>query len=93
MDFLDVVVEGGDITMRLEEVHVGAGSPMVRCALRESGIGKETGAIIIGIQSADGRPRVDRSAGTSIASVVIEEGMFSSLLVMKVTSNPSKRSL
>jgi voltage-gated potassium channel len=74
MDFLDVVVDGGDITMRLEEVHVGVRSPMVGCALRESGIGRETGAIIIGIQSADGQPRVDRSAGASIASVVIVEG-------------------
>ncbi len=74
MDFLDVVVEGGDITMRLEEVHVGAASPMVGCALRESGIGGETGAIIIGIQSADGQPRVDRTAGATIASVVIDEG-------------------
>ena len=60
--------------MRLEEVHVGPGSPMVGCALRESGIGHETGAITIGIQSADGRPRVDRSGGATIASVEIEEG-------------------
>ena len=74
MNFLDVVVEGGDVTMRLEEVAVGPGCDMVGKALRDSGIGKRTGAIIIGIHGPDGHARVDRTSDTPLSTVVIEEG-------------------
>lgn len=74
MNFLDVVVEGGDVTMRLEEVKVGSACDMVGKALRDSGIGKRTGAIIVGIQGKDGTARVDRTSDTPLSTVVIEEG-------------------
>ena len=73
MNFLDVVVEGGDVTMRLEEVSVGAGSDMVGKALRDSGIGQRTGAIIIGIHGHDGHARGDRTSETPLSTVVINE--------------------
>jgi voltage-gated potassium channel len=74
MNFLDVVVEGGDVTMRLEEVTVRGGCDLVGKALRDSGIGKRTGAIIIGIHGRDGNARVDRTSETPLSTVVIEEG-------------------
>ncbi|MCZ6633179.1 MAG: NAD-binding protein [bacterium] len=74
VDFLDVVVEGGDVTMRMEEVVVGAGSPMVGKALRESGIGQKTQAIILGILGPDGKTRTRGSEMATLASVVLQEG-------------------
>ena len=74
MNFLDVVVEGGDVSMRLEEVTVQSGCDMVGKALRDSGIGKRTGAIIVGIQGTDGEARGDRTSDTPLSTVVIKEG-------------------
>ena len=74
MNFLDVVVEGGDVTLRLEEVTVTPDSEMVGKALRDSGIGKHTAAIIVGIHGKDGQARVDRTSNTPLSTVVIEEG-------------------
>ncbi len=74
MNFLDVVVEGGDVAMRLEEVRVAAGSAMVGKELAASGIGKQTGAVIVGIHGPDGSPRVDRRADTPLSTVLLREG-------------------
>jgi voltage-gated potassium channel len=74
MNFLDVVVDGGDVAMRLEEVRVGTGCDMVGKTLRDSGIGNKTSAIIIGIQRSDGLAHMDRTSDTPLATVVIDEG-------------------
>lgn len=74
VDFLDVAMEQRDMSMRMEEVRIAAQSPMVGKALRESGIGKQTGAIIIGIHGPDGRTRIDDSEAKSLAMVVLREG-------------------
>ena len=74
VNFLDVMVEGGNLAMRLEEVAVGAGSPLVDKQLRESGIGQQTGAIIVGILGPDGKTRVNPSETAAISRVVLKEG-------------------
>ena len=58
MDFLDVVMDGGEVSMRMEEVRVRSESPLLGKSLRDSEIGKYTGAKIIGIQGPDGRTRM-----------------------------------
>ena len=60
--------------MRLEEVTVSERSSMVGKALRDSGIGKQTGAIIIGISGSDGKQRVDRTSDTPLSTVLIQSG-------------------
>lgn len=72
MNFLDVVVEGGYVPPRLEEVVLGAGSHRVGCELRASGIGSQMGAIILGVHSADGWSHVNRAGGEPVSRVVIE---------------------
>jgi K+/H+ antiporter YhaU regulatory subunit KhtT len=47
---------------------------MVGKALRDSGIGNQTGAIIIGIHDPDGSTRVDESGLKSISAIVLDEG-------------------
>ncbi len=74
VNFLDVVVAGGDVSMRLEEVRVGASSALVGKHLREANIGQETGAIVVGIHGSDGQPRVDPSAAATLSTVTIHEG-------------------
>jgi K+/H+ antiporter YhaU regulatory subunit KhtT len=58
----------------LEEVRVGASSALVGKHLREANIGQETGAIVVGIHGADGRPRVDPSAAATLSTATIHEG-------------------
>jgi voltage-gated potassium channel len=74
MNFLDVVVEGGDVAMRLEEVLVKEGSPLIGKRLRETGIGQQTGAIIVGIQGPDERGRINPAGHAVLSSVVLSAG-------------------
>jgi voltage-gated potassium channel len=76
VNFLDIVVEGVggvDIPMRLEEVRLFKESPIVGHSLRDAGIGKCTGALILAIHGPGGRTRVNPTSTTSIASVEIKE--------------------
>ena len=74
MDFLDVVMDGGEVSMRMEEVRVLSESPLLGKSLRDSEIGKHTGAKIIGIHGPDGRTRMDQSENASLSSIVLQEG-------------------
>lgn len=73
VDFLDVVVGKGDAAMRLEQFHVDEGSPLVGKQLKDADIGQQTGAIVVGIQGPDGKPRGDPAAPTGISGVTIQE--------------------
>ena len=72
VDFLDVVVGEGDAAMRLEQFHVGEGSPLAGKQLKETDIGQRTGAIIVGIQRPDGKPGVVPAASAGLAGVTIQ---------------------
>ena len=76
VNFLDIIVEGVggvDVPMRLEEVRIEEGSPLVDKTLRESGVGQSTGALIVGIHGAGGRTRVNPTSTSSIASARLRE--------------------
>ena len=76
VNFLDIVVEGVEGVeeqMRLEEVRLFKESPIVGHSLRDAGIGKCTGALILAIHGPGGRTRVNPTSTTSIASVEIRE--------------------
>jgi voltage-gated potassium channel len=74
VNFLDVAMEQRNMSMRMEEVRITRESARVGKALRDSGLGKQTGAIIIGIHGPDGHTRVDDSETKSLSSVVFQEG-------------------
>ena len=74
VDFLDVVMDGGEVSLRMEEVRVTPGSPLADRSLRDSEIGKHTGAMIIGIHGPDGRTRTNESANATLSSIVLQEG-------------------
>ncbi len=74
VSFLDVMVEGGEIPMRIEEIGIPKGSPLIGKNLRDANIGQSTGAIIVGINAPDGHTRVNPSATAVLSSVILREG-------------------
>lgn len=74
LNFLDVIVQGGELNMRIEEVHLGPESPLIDKTLKESGIGQHTGAIIVGINAPEGRMRINPSTTSTLSSVKLGEG-------------------
>ena len=74
VNFLDVVVDRGDMTMRLEEVRVNEASFLVGKHLQEANISQQTGAIVVGIHGLDGRLRVDMSTEETLSTATLEEG-------------------
>ena len=74
VSFLEVMVRGGELSMRLEEVPIGSDSPLVGKNLREAGIGQETGAIVVGINSAEGRTRINPTSNTVLSNIILGSG-------------------
>ncbi|MBN1836939.1 MAG: potassium channel protein [Spirochaetales bacterium] len=74
VNFLDVMVGGEELGMRIEEVPVKGGSPLIDKNLREAGIGQHTGAIVVGINGPDGRTRVNPNSTSTLSSVTLKEG-------------------
>jgi voltage-gated potassium channel len=71
--FLDVVMRSDDLDMRIEEIPIGAGSPMIGKTLKETGIGGHTGALVIGITKPGGRTSVNASETATLSSTVLGE--------------------
>ena len=67
VSFLDVMMRGRDIALRIEEVPVGRGSSFINQTLVQTGIGKKTGVMIIAIKEhITGRYRYNPTAETKI---------------------------
>ena len=71
--FVDVVLEGGDVAMRLKEVVVADGSRLAGKSVKDADVGHLTGAIVVGIHGKDGRPRVDPAEGV-LSTVTLQQG-------------------
>jgi voltage-gated potassium channel len=74
VNFLDVMVGGEELGMRIEEIRVSPGSPLIDKNLREAGIGQHTGAIVVGINDSNGRTRVNPTATSTLSSITLKEG-------------------
>jgi voltage-gated potassium channel len=53
-EFLDVVMHGGDIEYRLEEVELPTGSPIAGQTLRDAHVRDRTGALVLAMRGAHG---------------------------------------
>lgn len=73
VDFVDVVLEGRDVSMRFKEIAVADGSRLVGKSVKEADVGHLTGAIVVGIHGKDGRPRVD-PAEVALSAVTLQQG-------------------
>jgi voltage-gated potassium channel len=74
LNFLDVMVGGEELGMRLEEIPLERGSPLLDKNLREAGIGQHTGAIVVGINGPDGHTRVNPTTTSTLSSITLKEG-------------------
>jgi len=74
LNFIDVIVQGGELDMRFEEVALDHDSPLIDKTLKEAGIGQHTGAIIVGINAPEGRVRINPSTTSTLSSVKLGEG-------------------
>ena len=72
VNFLDVINRQSGVDMRLEEVHLSPDSELVGKTLRESNMGRITGAIIIGIHDANGQLRVNPASNISISGLPLQ---------------------
>jgi voltage-gated potassium channel len=61
LEFLDHVM-GASENIRLGEIEVGPGSPIIGHSLKNAGIRRDVGVIVIGIRRADGRLEFNPSA-------------------------------
>lgn len=73
VDFLDVVSGGMEGELRIEEVPIIPGSPLIGKNLKETGVGSATGAIIVGIHSLKGRTRINPNSTMSLATAKLNE--------------------
>ncbi len=69
VDFLEFATGSEHMEIQIEEIQVKKGSGLLGKTIGESGIGKEIGAIIIGIKRADGTMKFNPTSQT-----IIEEG-------------------
>ena len=72
VNFLDVVVAGGDVTLRLEEFRIGPESPVVGHTLRELNIGQHTGAIVLSILGPGGASRCTPTGALNVSTLTLD---------------------
>ena len=71
VNFLDVAVESGNLSMRIEEFQILKNSPIIGKTLRETNIGQITGVVILAIVGPGGETRYDPSSEISLAGITI----------------------
>ena len=73
-DFLDVVVRESGVDLHLEEFHLSGSSDLAGRSLRESEVGRTTGAVIVGVQDREGQPRITPASNVSLSGLTLSEG-------------------
>ena len=71
--FLEVVMRSGEVEMRIEEIKVLPESPLKGKTLRESEIGQQTGALVIGITRPGGRTSVNPTETATLSTMPLHE--------------------
>jgi len=72
-EFLEVVMRSGEAEMRLEQIRVSPESPLKGKTLRETEIGQQTGALVIGITKPGGHTNFNPTENAAISSMVLHE--------------------
>ncbi len=66
VDFLEFATRSEHLEIQIEEIEVSPHSRLIGKTIGQSGIGKEIGAIIVGIKRADGRMKFNPTSQTII---------------------------
>ena len=73
VSFLDIIGGSLNMDMQMEQVPIAPGSHLIGKTLRESGIGERTGAVVVGINDASNRTKVNPTSKTSLARISLKE--------------------
>ena len=73
VSFLDVIVGSLNMDMRMEQVPISDGSHLIGKTLKESGIGQHTGAIVVGINDAWNRTKINPTSNTALSTITLRE--------------------
>lgn len=93
-DYLDVVMRGDALELKLEEIELAAGDPYVGRSIKEAHIRSETGAYILAVRAANGTlntnpsPDTVLSDGDRVVAMGTEEQL--ALLAGKACSSPDE---
>lgn len=71
VNFLDVVVAGGDVMLRVEQFRIAEDSPIVGSTLRDLNIGQHTGAIVLSILGPDGSSRCSPTGALNVSALAL----------------------
>lgn len=84
VDFVDVVMHDGSLEFRLEELLVGAESPLAGKSLRSSKVHERTGCLVLALRRPDGSftPNPSPEAEVAPGDVVIGVGTASQLAAL-----------
>jgi len=74
LSFLEVVTRGSAGDLRLEEIHVAADSELVGKSMRQVNLGRKTHAVVVGVNSADGKTRHHTDSSLPLADLTVERG-------------------
>ena len=73
VNFLDVIVDDSEVSMRMEEFVITPNAPLVDKTLREADIGQHTGAIVLAITDEHGQTRIDATKAV-VSAVPVHAG-------------------
>ena len=73
VNFLDVIVDDSEVSMRMEEFVINPNAPLVEKTLREADIGQHTGAIVLAITDEHGQTRTDATRAV-VSAVPVHAG-------------------
>ncbi|MEO6238313.1 MAG: potassium channel protein [Vicinamibacterales bacterium] len=66
VDFVQLATSSDNMDLNLEQVHIGAGSPLDGRSLIESGVRQKFGVVVVGIRRADGKMEFNPEPETAI---------------------------
>ncbi len=73
-NFLDALTFSDRGTLRIEALPIDEHSPLAGSSLRNSNLGKYTGAIIIGILNSQGELRINESPSANLSTIELQPG-------------------
>ena len=74
INFLDVITDVDNISLRMEEIIIPSKSPLIDKSIKEIHLGEITGAMIISIYDNEGRLSLTRESIGNLSSISLKEG-------------------
>ena len=90
-EFLDVVMHDESLEHRMEQIEIGADSPLSGRRLGEAGLAESTGVLLLAVRAAAGRAFLANPAAETVlapGSILIVVGTASQLDALRAIASP-----